>query len=443
MANSIPFIKLQLEDALDKALQNNKTYRQQKLDLVTAENAFHDAWEGFYLPAVSLDLGATSTLTVGQLGNSTAKSLSPDSLYTGYPNSNISLSLGNYTLFNFGRDHLAYEIAKLNYDRSIQKLEENKRTLRFQVMRSYFELKTGLDKIEVAQRSVDFANIFLEIVKTNVATSKADSEDLNSVEGDLLTAKKDYSTAVRSSYNSIWKFNLLLGDPIDTRYILTTEIELAPLKISLDDALKAFVSSAPSVRDSILAKRIAEINLDLAEKNRLPLPTVSFSGIVFSMQDSYYKSVTGLTTNAVTPGNLDISAAIKLHLPFLWPGGLFNSRVVSTATVAVEQADLSAERVLDQARIELYSLLADLKENEEMAETQKQSLESALKVLEDQHKKLQQGEIDRLKIRDSIQSARTEELNFKDALLRYLATKLNLLEQLGTDDWPPRPQIRG
>ena len=289
---------LTLDAAIHKAYADNRTIQQRRLTFETSKLNYFDAWDLMFLPSVNLQLKSTSDFTMGRLpfGTTPASQAGDASAAHGFPAGAISLNLGQYTLFNFWRDQIVYEQAKLNYERERERVGEVERQVRFQIITEYFRLKTEQEKLEAARRSVAISESIVNLVKSRVRIGKATESDVSSSNVDLLTAKSLFNDQERTVTTEQRNLNILLGDPVDSRYLLKSELQYVHLSIGYDDALKIYFDNSPSIKDQRLALKVGDYGLELAEKQRLPLPTVTVSGIPSTLEKvafstTYYPNV--------------------------------------------------------------------------------------------------------------------------------------------------------
>lgn len=430
---------LTLEQAVSKAMANNEDIRLQKLTLRQAELGYDDAWDRMFLPNITLTGYSTSNNTIYQLADTQAKTDGEAAKGHGYPSSSIALNLGSYTLFNFWKDRIQYDIARLQWDRSKQRYEEAKRNLRFRVITEYFKYKTETEKREAAKRSVDLTQAILNLVKSKVANGTATAADESSANVDYLNAKNQLNEISGSMRTVAWSFNQLLGEPVSSSFRLTSEFRYSLLQITPELALKLFRENSSSMKEAGLNLKVSELNVELAEKNRLPLPTVNISGITFSYGNTYYGTKPSRDTTASSgtiSGNIDISTTIAVTWNLLGPGGLFNSRETERARIQRDQAEIQLARTDHSNTAAIVSMVSSIRYQEQTIANLKQSFESSATLLESLIGDMQNQKVSRLEFRDAVNQARDSEFSYKEMLLGHLVSKLSLAETLGVDQLP-------
>lgn len=425
---------LTLQAAIERALSKSPAIVVLKNNLRTAEIGYQNAWDTMFLPSVNFTLSQTSSKTVTHLGGR-AKEIKNNNLdERGYPTSSAYLELGKYTLFNFFKDWTAYQQAKLTWENTQKAYSESIRGNRVEVTTKFFAYKTQMEKLESAKRSVDISEAILMNVKSQVRKGDAKEQDINSAHVDLLNAKNEFNKLQKTSKTAFWDLNLALGDPIDTPYKIKEEIKFVPLKLGLEQAIKIYEENAPSKRNAAVALRTAELTLQLAEKERVPLPKVEFSGIKIGTENKYHGAVASYTNGSSK--NMDISATVSFTIPILGPGGFLKSRNIESSRIARDNAEIGYREQLRKDHIGIFNSINGIKESELAIDNAKQSFINSQKILDDVFSKLGSKSTNRLEIRDAIKTARESDLTLADSIQGHLAAKLGLAQTLGLDHLP-------
>lgn len=363
---------LTLEGAVRRALANNRQISLARLQLQGAELSFRTAWDTMFVPTATLSASSGSSYSLTTLPSPGASEVARDH---GYPATSIELNLGTYTLFNFWRDWIVYEQALLDWQRATEIYNESVRAVRFQIINAYFRLKADQEKLDSGVRSVQISDAILELVKSRVRRKQATESDVSSSSVDLLNAKKFYASLESSERNSLWQLNQLLGDPVGTAYQIKKTVKFTP--VTLTQALKIFWDQAPTVKNAKRDIKKAELAVELAEKNQLPLPRVSFSGVTFAYQNSYYSGAYSNYGQSAGNTNVGVSAAVALSLPLYGPNGFFNHRLVTQAQIARDSADMSYQDASNRDVVSVYNAFAAFKRDEKTIVNEQQAFEQS------------------------------------------------------------------
>lgn len=427
---------LTLSTAIDRAIANNLSLKDTRMNLRIAEIAYENAWELMYLPAINLGLTSTSTTTVGKIPGSTSEKNGHGLDEHGYPSSTASVSLGSYTLYNFGKDKIVYDQAKLDWTRTKETYDESVRNLKFSVITAFWDVKTAMDKVEAANRSLEIAQAISDLQSSRRDIGKASDSDVASSKVDYLNALKQKESFVKTLRSSLFDLNILLGDPVGTSYRINEEIAFLPIALTEDTVYNVYMNEAPTMKGHKKDLKKAELSLELEEKNKLPLPKVTFSGVTVSYTNAYYGTKPDLYTSASGNSNLEVLASVSLTLPLMGPGGLFGRRSVELAEIGVDQAQL---HMLDSAqadRVKIFKLIDNIRQAEKLVENSKDSYQTSASVLESVFTQFSGHAVSRLDLKDAINQIRDSEIAVSESIFSHLKYKMELATLIGVDYLP-------
>lgn len=425
--------ELTLSGAITRSLTNNPDIINQKMALRTFELNYDDAWDRMFLPQISFNLGSNSAKTVGLLpGN-----LSDTSRNEGYPTTTATVSLGQYTLFNFGKDKLVYEMSKLDWKRAQERFDEFKRSIKFQVINAFWTLKSKVDKLDAYERSVEIAQAMVNLQESRALLNKASWTDVSSSTVDLMNVKNLRDQAQTDESGALFALNVLLGDPVGTKYNIKEEIVFLPIKVTEDVLYQTYLNASPNIKNARKDYLEAQMQLELTEKNLLPLPTVQFSGLNVGYGNNFYGGKSGVYSGAPGQKNIDISAGISFSLPLMGPGGLFGTRNMERSQIALDQSELSIRSTTNQDQQTILQFVQNIRQFELTVENNKKSYQNSMIVLQSVFTSLNDSKVvSRLDIRDALNQARDSEINLSSSLISHLFFKTQLAAFIGVDYLP-------
>jgi outer membrane protein TolC len=430
---SIPPQELKLADAIVRGIKMNPDLLQQKINLRSNELFYEDARDQMYSPTVSLGLNSYYATKVGKVhgpNNFASTELK------NYTDQSIQLSLGQYTIYNFGKDKLLFDQAQLDWTRSKDLYEEAKRSVKFQIIIAFWNLKSALDKLQSYERSVNIAQSILELQKSRFPLGKTTEADISSSLVDLMNVKNLRDTAESSVIAATLNLNILLGDPSGTNYVINEEISFLPIKVTEKILYETYLAQSPDIKNARKDFIKAQMNLELSEKNRLPLPAIKFNGI-----NLYYTPKNYTNTGTLNPSgsntNLNVSTSIGFTLPLSGPGGLFGSRIIEGAEIQVSLANLALTNTANRDLQTILQTVRNIRQFETTIENNRQLYSSSISVLESVFKKfVTEKSVSRLEIRDALAQARDSEIGLSEAILNHLTNKTQLASFIGVDYLP-------
>jgi len=429
---------LALDQAIQRMIENNLTIKSLGLNYESAQIGYDIAWNTFYMPQFTLGMNSTSGYSIGSLP-ATQGRLNPGAFDAkGYPASTVSLALGQYTLFNFFKDRANYDIAKLNYDRAKFRYQEQLRGSKFSLINLYFQTKIAQEKLEAAERSMAISQAISELIDSRKKLGKATDDEQNSATVDLLNAKVAYSNERKNIDQISINLKTTLNATPDTEFKLTTEPPFVPVELDEKHFFDVYKTQSTAARDTELGLTIAEFNASLAEKSRLPLPTLAFSGITLSYADAYAGggAPTYVSSNS-GGGMLEVSASLSLSIPIFGPNGFFNEKAVRNSYIAREQAEIAQKNTMMNGELTIRQKISTIKQLESQIKTLREALAKSSQLLNNTFKKMATSSAsDRLQLRDALTQARQTELTYLDSLLGHISEKNGLADFIGLERLP-------
>jgi outer membrane protein TolC len=431
--NSAPPQELKLSDAIERGIKMNPDLLQQKINLRSSELYYEDARDIMYSPSVSLGINSYYATKVGKVHG--PKNYTSNDLKN-YTEQSLQLTLGQYTIYNFGKDKLLYDQAKLDWTRAKDVFEESKRAVKFQIIIAFWTLQSAKDKLHSYERSVNIAQSILDLQKSRLPLGKTTETDISSSLVDLMNVKNLRDTAESSFIAATLNLNILLGDPSGTNYIINEEISFLPIKVTEKVLYETYLAQSPDIKNARKDFIKAQMNLELSEKNRLPLPAIKFNGINLTYTPKYYSSSATLNP-AGSNTNLNVSTYIGFTLPLSGPGGLFGNRVIEGAEIQVSLANLALTNTANRDLQTILQTVRNIRQYETTIDNNRQLYASSISVLESVFKKfVNDKSVSRLEIRDALAQARDSEIGLSEAILSHLTNKTQLASFIGVDYLP-------
>jgi outer membrane protein TolC len=254
--------------------------------------------------------------------------------------------------------------------------------------------------------------------------------DSNGAALQVNTLKSDFES-------SLLQLNAQLNQNTSDRIILTSALNYTPMKLTFTDAFNWFKDRAPAMRGAKLSQQLAQGALEIAEKNQMPLPTVSFSGVSVSYGNRYaggYTTYTGAGSQGA--GNIDIEATVNLTLPILGPGGFFGLDTLRLARINVDRSDTQMQQTLINNELQIRANVFQLQQLEDRLKTQKENLIASSSLLEKTITDLTSQKTNRLELRDALDRARNNEIEYLQNIYAYIQQKNSFYELIGKD-WEP------
>ncbi len=324
------FKNLQLNDVIEQGLRKN--YQQNiryQLDQAN-EIQFSGAKSAFWMPDLKINL-TTANQKIGMIHSGSA----PSSPNPTIPSGSLGLSLGEYTVFNWGKDYALYLNKKSNYERTKQIFDESKRELKLELIATYFSLMSTKNIEKIRQDQLRQASFIYRLNKEKITIGKTSKQDYYLARTEYLAAQDVYHEAKRNSDIADEKMSFLIADEIGTKYVINENLDYIRIKLTLDDSLNFSKRNNPTLLNNKTEIENAERSYDIALKENMPLPK-------FTMNLGAYTKKFGPTTNSTlyeTYGggsNVELVASLNASWAITGEDGLFNSNKLALSRLKKE-----------------------------------------------------------------------------------------------------------
>jgi outer membrane protein TolC len=318
------FKSLKLNDVIEQGLRKNYDQELRNQNEAYDDLTFESVKRSFWYPSIKLSLTTDSQL-ISLLRKSNRASAAN---YPLTPGGTLGLSLGDYTVFNWGKDYAVYLNNKENYERTKQIYSESKRDLKLDLIAKYFELVSTKMIEKIRQDQLRHASFVYRLNKEKITIGKTSQQDYYQARSEYLKAQNDYHEAKMQSDILDENMSFKIADEVGTKYILSEQLEYKRIKLSLEDALDFARKQNPTLLNSKTTIHNAERNLDIAHKENLPLPK-------FTVNLGAYNKNFGVATNSTKytttngNGNIELVASINATWDLTGEDGLFNNTKLS------------------------------------------------------------------------------------------------------------------
>ena len=180
----------------------------------------------------------------------------PGEASTKSPAGTFGIELGEYTIFNWGKDYLAYQNQKTTFERGNQRLEEQRRELRHDVIIDYAYLLTVQELVDVKRDQLRHASFIYRLNRERVANKKVSGQDYFQARQEYLKAQTDFQEIRELMVEANRLLANRISDEAGTRYVVNQSMVFDKLKLTSAEAIRLVVERNPDV---LSAKALAEI----------------------------------------------------------------------------------------------------------------------------------------------------------------------------------------
>lgn len=405
--------------------QKVRNYLYEKIEL-----DWDDQFESFWFPDINIRLNSGNQLIETIRSSSTV-----DSTTNTAPAGSVSFELGEYTIFNWGRDYLEYTNNKASYLRNKQVLNEEKRRLRFNIIAQYFRLIMYKNIQRWRREQLRHTSFVHRLARQKLALKKISQQEYFQTRAEYLRAQTLFQQAQADTIEQDTALADLLGDNLETTYKPTEELKFVGINTSADESLKLAIKQSPEFRSAKLEMENSYRSYQKSLKDNLPLPKINVN--LGAYKTSFSKNGR-FTEYEAYDGSRDVEIVASLN--FTWnivgDGGLFNSRDKKRAYLDKRMAEekfYNTKRSLNVRIQTIYRRIRFLERKSEVSDIQLKNAQSAFDSTLDNYISGRSSFAD-LKI--ALERTIEAYINYEMAKFDHLLLKLELSDLMGLEDFP-------
>ena len=401
-----------LRDCIDYALANNISLQKSRLTKLSAQEDIMQS-QAALLPSLSATTGHNlSYQPWPESGRASVQNgYVQQSVDKVYYNGSYGIS-SNWTLWNGNRNRntvrlneMAAEQAELDSAITSQSIQEQIAQLFVQILYSTDAIKVNKQSLETSRKNEERGKAFVEVGKM----SRADLSQLTSQRAQDEYQIVEAESALRNYKRQLKQLLQIVDDePFDVVIPETTDEMAQQLIPALGDVYAAALQQRPEIQNALLGMKTSELNIKMAQAQRLPTVGVSASAIT---------NTTSMSNNAwgsQLKNNFNLGAGFNVSIP------LFDNRSAKTAVNKAKLQRQNYELELRDKQTSLYSTIENYwlqaSTNQEKFKAAKIATESAKTSFEMLSGKFDEGLINIVELmqgRDALLQAQQNELQSK------------------------------
>ena len=401
-----------LRDCIDYALTNNISLQKSRLTKLSAQEDIMQS-QAALLPSLSATTGHNlSYQPWPESGRASVQNgYVQQSVDKVYYNGSYGIS-SNWTLWNGNRNRntvrlneMAAEQAELDSAITAQSIQEQIAQLFVQILYSTDAIKVNKQSLETSRKNEERGKAFVEVGKM----SRADLSQLTSQRAQDEYQIVEAESALRNYKRQLKQLLQIVDDePFDVVIPETTDEMAQQLIPALGDVYAAALQQRPEIQNALLGMKTSELNIKMAQAQRLPTVGVSASAIT---------NTTSMSNNAwgsQLKNNFNLGAGFNVSIP------LFDNRSAKTAVNKAKLQRQNYELELRDKQTSLYSTIENYwlqaSTNQEKFKAAKIATESAKTSFEMLSGKFDEGLINIVELmqgRDALLQAQQNELQSK------------------------------
>ena len=425
------FKNLQLNDVIEQGLRKNFSQNIKEQQNELNELQFKGIKSAFWLPELKINL-TTDTQRISTLRSSKFATENQTSLT---PNGILGLSMGNYTVFNWGKDYALYLNSKATYQRNKQGLDEARRELKLDLILNFFNLMTSKNIEKIRLDQLRNASFIYRLSKEKVTIGRVSKQDYYQARSEYLIAQNDYHEAKMNSDIADENMAYMIVDDVGTKYILNETLDYKRVKVTLDESLDLARKNNPTLLNNQVSIQNAERSYDVAVKENLPLPKLSVDLGAYNKRFGAANNRT-VFENTAGNGNIELVASINATWALTGEDGLFNSNKLAISRInkeiSIKEFEKNTHYTQSTVRQTFKNILS-LHNQMAILEARVPTLQKTFDIV------LENYLAQKVKFNDyhiALKDLITTRLLFEETKFRHLKEKIILAKLAGIEDFP-------
>ncbi|MCB9062795.1 MAG: TolC family protein [Halobacteriovoraceae bacterium] len=434
-----PYSKtIRLKDVLEEGLRESydqkiRDWQERKLDL-----NWRDTYLNYWYPKISLTFN-TSTHSVGTLKPGGGETDDRSSI----PSGSFGLAISDYTVFNWGKDYLNYQMSQLEFLRDKKEYNEERRSLKHDLFIRYFEL----DKIKRTEdhykQKLRHATYMYRLMKEKVTARKINRRYFYQSRTEYLKAQRSYYEAKIARIQADESMAILLKDENNPSYIVIDELEFTKIRLALSEVLELAKNNNPEILEATKDLKVASKGHELALKENLPLPkfTVSLGAFkhsynVGSVDSRYATSDSSTSGTSSLINDIDIVATLDSQWTLFGENGLLNKNLTEKALIDKKLAKHKLEYANHRAKTllrQIYKTIINLQNRVLILEAQIANDEKSFNQLIDE---FNDGKVSFQDYREALDFYIESLIEYDETKFEHFKYKIMLAKTIGIEDFP-------
>ena len=425
------FKNLKLNDVIEQGLRKNydQQIKDQKQEL--SDLTFKGIKSAFWMPNLSITL-TTDEQKISSIKTSDRKPTLP---HSSSPSGRLGLTLGDYTVFNWGKDYAIYLNNKSLYERNTEVFKEGKRELKLDLINSYFSLLATKNIENIRQEQLRKASFVYRLNKEKITIGKTTKQDYYQARSEYLKAQNLYHEAKMTADETDETLAYQIADEAGSKYFSIEALDYRMLKMTIDEALKIADKNNPNMLTKKVLAENAEREYDVALKDNMPLPK-------FTINLGAYNKRFGPSTNSTlyetysNSGNIELVASINSTWSLAGANGFLNSNKLAASRISREIAKKEFEQSIFTIQSyvrQTYKTIISLQNQLVILEARLPSLQKTFDTVMENYLAGRATFYDFSMALDEISNTK---IFYEQTKLEHLEHKLKLAKILGVEDFP-------
>ncbi|HEX9903271.1 MAG TPA: TolC family protein [Acidobacteriota bacterium] len=420
MMTAVPLARAQekpmtLKECIDLALQNSPSLKLADESVTGAELKVNESKSQLY-PQVSLGGTYTRMSLVQEFEMSFAGQTFKAKF--GVPNNYDFRAMLAEPLFTWGRIRKSIELSRTGVEMAKDNLDMTRQIVSYQVAPIFYGILFFKEAIQVLEDNIKAFNKKAEIMTERYKAGLASSFDTSTLQvqvSALQAQKLDFENNIRKLTIA---YNALAGRSAETALNPAGRFEFTALPIKRDELAASALAQRVEFEQLNNQTRMTELGIEMAKAVNKPSLALA---LTYDYRNGYLPNIDRLTGNFM--------ATLSLNVPLF--DGFRAGAQVAEGESGLRAIQLQRQVLEQNVRMEIDTILADLKTNEQKLEIEKVKMkqaEDALKIAEDRYQKGLLSAQDFIDSQNNLEAAR---LNYLQLVYNHILGTFSLYRSVG------------
>lgn len=403
--------RLSLEDAVNKALENN--YGIITIKKSHEINELNNSWG---------NTGALPTVSFTGTGSSSTNYNDNDD----YTNTTLSGSVDlNWVLFRgFGA-----RITKQSLE-ELEKMSEGNIAITVEntivdVILTYYNILLTENKMNIAEKNMILSEDRYEQEKQRKQLGTSVTYDLLQAQNSYLEDKSNYLSAKSSYNNSKRQLNNLMSEPLNTDYLFSSSFDIADKDFDATELETRMLKNNNTLKNQYINLEMAKLDIKSAKSSYYPTISAGASG-GYSDSEMNYE-----TNNAMDNSSNSFNTSLRLSVSYSIYEGGSRRRALQAAKIKQEISQIETKDIEQQLKNQLSQELELYQVRQELLVLAEENLNAAELNLKLSKQKFDNGTINSFNFRDIQQLYSNVALNYQNAMYNIIQSYHTLLRLTG------------
>ncbi len=403
-------LSLSVNEALDYAIENNRSVSSARYDLLASERG---VWEAMAAGLPSIDASSTLGYNLAIMTriidfNGVQTALKFGTLY------DLSYGVSASTILFNAPWMVGVQTAKLATTLASQGLKQTEIETRESVMTAYYLILISEESLKVIDANLANLNEILSSTRAMYSVGMAEATDVDQMQATVTMLENTKASMARSLEVSYNMLRFLLGVGRGTELILTESLDAVITGVNVASLLAEEFNLQENITYSLIESQTKMSELSLKGAKATVLPSLGAS-IYYNRNGMGDK----LNDLQFFPNSM---LGFQLQVPIFGSGVRYSK--IKKAQINFEKAQNNREMVTDQLLMQEKQLRYNLLSASEQYKSQKDNIEIAERVLRSFQNKYDQGMASSLELTQANNNYLTAQNNYLSSLMNLLQTKV-------------------